>query len=485
MANKIVNSLVHLIHFALFAATFSLILVSYIKISNTEYKYIQTIGKNWNQGPILSISATLGSCPVGEVQVLSGAWPGTVEGCDCSNLSFNLFGSPLKRGTCSSLQNKNKSRNDSFFDFSYRRCIDIRATAPIPYKSWSGRTICAKRIPQSYLDLIIVSSAAKCPVDTKSCGKIDSIDNVLCVSNLAACPINKILFLESKAPIPTDFKYNVVQLDANKKILFTNENVKGEIVQEFKLSEGQPCLDPNYVNINSDQYILSRLLNNNGCPQTGGNAEMFDHRYSKIDSDDLYSFYTNNGVEDALMRLPQYKKTSPFSFIDLYVREYFGLTEECRAKIFSSNEGPAGLIKTLLYFEDNVGSIVGWLLAALITACIGIAFEMCIPCCVCWNDNNKLNKLPVFMIVFYFIISAILIVCNSVAYSKASSLPSNYTQLRGQCSDIETNYIIEKFISNFGIGVQLITYSLFIVVTTVLFNFVFIIFGVVEKNEEN
>jgi hypothetical protein len=485
MANKIINSLVHLIHFVLVAATFSLILVSYIKISNTEYKYIQTIGQNWNQGPILSISATLGSCPVGENQLLTGAWPGTVEGCDCSNLTFNLFGSPLKRGSCSSLQNKNKSKRDSFFEFSYRRCIDIRATPAIPYKSWSGRTICAKRVPQSYLDLIVVSSANKCPIDTKPCGKVDSIENVLCVSNLTNCPVNKILFLESKDPIPTDFKYTVVPLGDNKKILYTNENVKGEIVQEFKLSEGQPCLDPTYENINSDQYLLSRVLDKHGCPQSGGNAEMFDIRYSKIDSDDLYSFYSNNGVEDTLMRLPQYKKTSPFSFIDLYVREYFGLTDECRAKIFSSNEGPGGLIKTLLYFEQNVGSIVGWLLAALITVIIGITLEICIPCCVCWNDGNKLNKLPVFMIVFYFIISALLIVFNSVAYSKSSSLPSNYTQLRGQCSDIETNFIIEKFINNFGIGVQLITYSLFLVITTVLFNFIYIIFGVIEKNEEN
>lgn len=507
MANKLFNTIIQAGHFTMIVLTFSLLLISYIKIKNTEYKYIQTIGLNWNSGPILSISANTGACPIEEKLLFTDEWPGTTDGCDCSNISFNFYSQPLMRGTCSSLASQYNTKSNSYnarsnnhdntrynnydspknlnqYDNNpYSQCIDIKPISSSPYTNWGGRTLCAKRYPTSYLDLIVVDQTSKCPIETRSCGIIDSIGNYLCVSTSNPCPINKLLILNEGDKIPIDFKYSLIQLQAGKTLIYTNENVRGDIIHEFKLSEGQPCLNPNYSNINSDQYLLSNVLNYDGCPESGYNNKMFDSRYNKIDSEDLLDFYTMNGIEDKLKRLPQYKPSSSFSYIDLYEREYFGLTEYCFAKVHGSTGGPSELIKTLLYFEDNIGNIVGWVLAAFIFSCFALVFELCLPCCVCCDDKNGLNKTPIWMLVFHFVFSVSLIICVSISYSKISSLPDNYLLISGGCSDAETDSVISDFVSNFGVGTITCFYSLIIVLSTFVYNFFYITFGVIKKEE--
>jgi len=51
--------------------------------------------------------------------------------------------------------------------------------------------------------------------------------------------------------LPKNKKYQVFEL-SGKFMAYSNENLEGEIINEFKLSEGQPCMDPSRSNYSND-----------------------------------------------------------------------------------------------------------------------------------------------------------------------------------------------------------------------------------------
>ena len=486
MAGKLINTLVHAIHFSFVAITFSLLLVSYLKISSTEYQYINGIGNNWNLGLLASINVSNGACDIASDNILKDSWGGTMAGCDCSrSYGVSFYGNPLTRGTCSSkTSRKSNSYSNSLksYGINVSGCYDVPATPPVRYRNWGGKTVCAKRIQKSYLDLIVERKPENCPAGHRNCGIVDSFNNVLCVPTNTPCPINKLIFLNENEILPKDFNYTVINLEQGKSIAYTNQNIGGELVSQFKVSEGQPCMNPKQTNINSQKYLLDNAYYNSGCPEVGEKAQMYDDNYKKLDSDEIFDFYLNNGVEAILKSLPQYTPTSKTDFIDLYSRDYFGLDSLCKQRILNDKEGAKGLIQTLVFFEENVGSILFWTLLSFIIACIAFFVEIILPCCSC-SSENELKKLPFCGLIFYFIFSGSLIITCSVGYSKINSLPKNYQLLSGNCLDESTNIIINSFSSNFTVGISMILYSLIVVSCTFLFNFVYIIIGVVDKGE--
>lgn len=479
MASKFVNTVFHGIYISVVIVIFSLLLAAYIKIGSTEYQYIERIGKNWNKGPLFNITTDKYSCKDNSENLIEDFWPGTVEGCDCSN-SINIFSDPLTRGSCSS-RSSNRRSSSSSYSYSTYLCNRVSPTPAVPYSYWGGRAICGLRENQDYLNLTVASEASKCPNETRSCGIIDSLNNVLCVSTSSLCPINKIVFIDQKESLPVDFKYSTIQLETGKIIAFTTMDTSAEIPVEFKLTEGEPCLNPSYTYVQSNQYILSKLYGSGICPETGRENQREDSRYSKVDSDDLFDVYTMNGIEDTLRRLPLYQKTSNLP-MNLFVREYIGLTEECREKINESEEGGEALIKTLITFESNIGGILGWIIAAFVVGCIGLVVQCCVPCVVCGDKSNSLNKLPVPLLVWYFIYSVLLAIFIFVANHKAKNLPSNYSLLGGNCSDVFTNDVIAEFQNKFPQGVELALTALILSFGSFALNFVFLWLNLTSKD---
>lgn len=480
MASKSVNVILHIVHFLLVTLTFVILMVAYIKFSGTNYNYIESIGKNWNQGPLISIDPAKKYCDVEESRLFNDFWPGTVNGCYCEDSILNLYTGGLSKGTCS---NRRSRKSNISYSRYVNQCMDVLETPIVPYTFWGGNSFCGKRIPQSYLDLNVVEKPELCPLKTRSCGIVDSLKNYLCLNSDTPCPINKIVIQgKDKAP-PTDFQYVSFQLNNGKNLYYTSENTKGEIIHDFKFSENQPCLNPDRDNINSDQYLLSKLNNSKGCPEIGDGQSMFDDRYSKIDTDRLISVYEMNGIEPLLQRLPEYKRTNDVFTISLYTREYFGLTQECKQKIMKSQEGPGELIKSLVFFKDNVGGIVSIILATFIISCIAFGLEICYPCCMCTSEN-PLAKIHICGIIFHFIFSITLIILTSISYSKTKKLPSNYTLLHGHCSDFSTDEIIANFSDNFVVGVKLLFIALIVIGATFVLNILLVVFGSFDKDCE-
>ena len=381
----------------------------------------------------MQVAARTGSCHLGETSLIENEWPGTAEGCSCSSTLFS--GSPLKRGKC-----------NTKYGSGYR-CY-IPPTPSVPYTSWGGRKLCGTRLNASYLDLTTAINDKQCPPDTRSCGVLDTKFNVLCMNDKLQCPVNKILILEDGEKIPSDFNYDVIDLDQGKKLIYTRENTKGEIIHEFAISQKEPCIKPEFFNSNVTPYILSNEYDKLGCPSLESGAAT-DPRVTKLDEQPLNKLNFQNGIEQILSTLPYYQTPPDTESVSLYTREYYGLDQFCKNQI--AEIGQSKFMKNLVLFDDQVGVTLTLQVVALIFSILTI-ISVCF-----WGVmafvNAESDKLSVFVVPT--IVSAVLCLITFIlicaAAGKGNALPDDY-QILGQenCGDKITDEVVSSFITTYG-----------------------------------
>jgi hypothetical protein len=132
----------------------------------------------------------------------------------------------------------------------------------MPYKIWKSTLICSKRDP-SYLDLKTAKTESECGSSYKSCGIIDSLNQVLCYPDNVKCQYNYFNALGPNDAIPTDRKYDVVNIGFNQregKFIFSNENTRGRIIKQFTIDDDIPCISPDYKHLSYQPYYLEKNL---------------------------------------------------------------------------------------------------------------------------------------------------------------------------------------------------------------------------------
>ena len=392
MKYTISNNLIYIYFFSsicLLIASSLLIINSYYKIKNSNYKFIQSLGKSWSKGIITSIDIR-DECynkNINDIELIDFFWLGTHEGCDCTLLKNSKDSNPISHGYCSRAKGS-----------SQRYCLDINKIPPIKFSKWGERKVCGVRKEDNYLELNIInrsnllnynfynnnlfskqiSSIHKdndfyfiqlgCSSGMKLCGIIDSLNNNLCVNINDKCPINYIkivnkdfnineeLFelnklnkekyeyykkeaslieynyigIQNKIIIEDypDIKYFIKKpIDDNRILIYSNENFFGNILSEFIVSEDLPCLNPENYNYPEENYILSKIKDNKGCTKI--NNQYFDTNSVRLDFDYKMHVYYLNEIDNNLKNLPQYK-TNKNALISLYARSYLGLEDKCK-----------------------------------------------------------------------------------------------------------------------------------------------------------
>lgn len=79
-------------------------IVGYSSVSEYD-SGINAFKDNWRLKPIVDIQTGLSQCPSGYEPLITGEWPGTVEGCDCSR-AWSFFYSNLYAHSCSRNQTR-------------------------------------------------------------------------------------------------------------------------------------------------------------------------------------------------------------------------------------------------------------------------------------------------------------------------------------------------------------------------------------------
>jgi hypothetical protein len=385
-----------------------LVIILYFILKNADFTYIQSIGFNWKSYPITSLSTIDVRNPIcknDHTQLIFDFWFGTSNGCDCTNSLF-VVGSALTRGFCTRRQ-------------PGPGCIDISSNDPSPYVFWRKNLFCKNKSTLNYLDMNIVNDPNVCGEKFKSCGIIDSFGNYLCLPESENCPINKIEFIKNEDLLKNSNKNNInntnntnntnnninsnLSIDYDNNLLlknfdgylkidggvwaFSNKFTNSKIINQFKISEGKPCLNTYFHNSYKGRFILENNYYLNTCWKTKVDKSIqFDERYILLDSYEKKKLYDENRITgkfsyflnktflyndrpdfgEGVFRYPAFYKqrslqennnnnqTTPsiekyyanylynydFNFnynIDLYARNYIGLSLKCFNDIKRNN----------------------------------------------------------------------------------------------------------------------------------------------------
>lgn len=180
-----------------------------------------------------------------------------------------------------------------------------------------------------------VAEGENCKKNYKKCGILNNKGRILCLPEEEECPLNGFAISENI----DDSKYigysraTVKDSDLNKDYYFyyTNSNINGNIITNFKLSNGYPCAmsyEKSWIT------IFSNEANKNPICKTTVEGKLRNENYIKIEGSDisLKSLYKDNeisytGSETDLDKI----------IVNLYARNY-DKDEECNYQYFSDIE---------------------------------------------------------------------------------------------------------------------------------------------------
>ena len=421
---------------------FIILIVTFVKINNSEYQYMTTVGNNWNKGPITNIDPTGQICTGNFQRLITNSWPGTMDGCYC-NPNIDLFYGPLRQGSC-------RNKRDS-----YLFCSTVGARPAMAFERWRGASICANRVATSYLDLTVASSANSCPFNMRSCGVADSMNNVLCVPSSTACPINNLVIAPTQ---PTDMTYTTLSTNSGANLYFSNQNTKGQILTELLVSELKPCADPGEASYSSKPFILDPYYNNKFTCSDGVGSFKYDDRYKLVDSYNYQALLRDNNVYQVLMTIPTYNTLLDNHSTGLYSRNYIGLHPSCLNDIRSQGTAK-NILLDLTQTQSTINSAYGVSMGAMIVGIILFMFVGFYVFVFCTMDDKAAS----LMLIFPFILLIVLLILCSFTASFVKSYGSYHSFFLDQsCVDPLTYAAAQNFFPSMNAAKGLGMFSAFL-----------------------
>ena len=461
----------NLLQFLFSAAILVTSIVGYHKINSFNYNYFVDMEKNWQLGPITEISLRETECLEGEKLIFDEYWPGTNKGKDCG---INVVPNSFEINEIEKIEKR-----------SLNTCQLVEANPPISIKFWENKNFCGKRLNEDYLELNIFKNIQSCPNETRSCGIIDSKQNILCLPLTQACPINKVLVVD-KDKIPTDFKYVKNDLSENKVLIYTNENnIKGEILHQFRFSEDQPCINFEFFSTLVEPYELEKSFGKSKCPEVKIERknkisyEKYDNRLTKVDSMSLKAFRESNGIQTVLNKLPYYKFPDDYSSktISLWEREYIGISIDCREKLLKSEK----LVEKIQNFNKSIFTS-RWFF--ILSMCFVILyFSVLLGHLWDFFKTFKIEKYSSNFLLFVFF--GILMTCFSVlAYNRINSVSNDFVILIEEaCVDELTFPMVSTYIGSYNSCKYFYFTAEILSIILLVINVVYNIFRQILKNK--
>lgn len=470
---------------------FTFALVSFAKFSSSDSTYTSSIGKNWQKGPVSDVEAASVKCPEGKENIINDFWQGTNAGCICSlddQIPLTSNSTNFNRDNNSTFPNNSKNKKIKMGEClsNNPRCKTIKSSNPIPYFMWKGVNFCGKRGP-NYLDMKISKDDKSCGKGYKPCGILDSLNNYLCYPNGISCPYNFMKNIKKDYPIPKDKKYVQINLGVggnHGKMIFSNENIKGEIVNEFKIDDDTPCLSPDYSNYNHTPYPLEKNFVKRKCNQVAD--EKVNSHYMKIDSINYVNLYNDNQIMGVIDNLDLFTKEYNYlnNSTNLYYRNYIGMKREC-LKDLLLEKTKEEIIISLINIEKDVEKFEKILIIGLAFSSVGIfvfiVFFLSAFFAKTYGETGHLfNWIGMFIISLPNIIVGFIL----IFISRHANLVVKYMSYPG-CTDPLTSSALNKFSFDIDTGRNMtFAYTIFAVIGLVA-NICNIIFYKVENSNNH
>lgn len=266
---------------------------------------------------------------------ISKFWGGIVEGCDWTS-GKGVPEQDLLDRPWSQIELYNPSTNTEG-DENYNGCQSINSIDPKYLTIFRGTSICMKRGKFNFFNAIRPDINGVCPNNTSSCGESSTPPSkIIWVEKLEDCPINGIKIMKSgSGSIPDGYK--AIPLEDGWQLL-TSSNANDLPIEDTKLSEGAPCINPYEIDMTKNRYIypLTRIINNetyryHGCQDSINNEIFKDQRYTKIDQVDEEKLFKDNGIWLQVKDLPmnQMEYISSSYFYGLFIKSSLELDLSC------------------------------------------------------------------------------------------------------------------------------------------------------------
>ena len=371
-----------------------------------------------------------------------------------------------------------KKTEFSWIDFKYvTKYYDVT-----DIKKINGNYFCYKKSTQTYLDLLsngqIIKKGTECPEKyKKNCGRIDTLNQELCIKENEKCPLYDVGIGKQD-----DLDNYIYDVDYNIYYSKDNFNIQNKsIIAKLILSDGQPCYDSNktlWKKFSSSETVASHLI----CTKVNISGKYNDDRYEKrgdITYKRLYKDNLNQRAQNEIM------KSVGDDTVSLYKREFLGIDKTCDENYNST--GDFNSLKFIQNADRIIELVQGFFM--LFAGFIFIIFEII----SCRDDVD--DKLIPSIVYFWFYVSYIFISCGFliskiIAFNRAKKF--DYSD-GYNCSDPITNEHIRIGNEN---NKKTFTYNkicLFSEIAIIGINFFVVLIGLIwdlinylmEKNRQN
>lgn len=470
--------------FVLFSS-FGLLLSVFLASNNLQENnfIINRLNENWKKSPITKIQSTYNDICVStftsQFSISNYFWPGNSKGCNCINIPRNSFKAKKYRGNYySGSCNKNQT---------LANCEEISETQSFPLHKWRNNYFCHRGLEEGYFGLITVRKGEHCPIYYRSCGKIDTLENELCMKVVEECPINYLKIIDDKNSL---------------RFEISTENTEGKLFTEFFVTDGASvCLNPQENLFSEHDYLLfsDKAINKRkGCSSFIYNYDNnkkinYDNRFSLIDSYQKKEYYEHNGLY-VVQNLPRFLDMTNDHTIKLFASNYIGWNKNCMyigEKSILEEFTQLNLYLNKIDYNNKIIITISTILVIYIGLIIFLwkykhteinDNELRVP------NNFLLNFLGiylVFILINTYIFTLIydnknLIYLNQTNTSFFDSLFSE------NCSDNITNLSLKHFGKEFFENLRRYNYMTTFVLLNIVFSIFLTVFGyVIKKKPDN
>ena len=342
--------------------------------------------------------------------------------------------------SCVNLERYNKKDNKKYL-VAPRRC-PVNKTAnhcrKVPgsrsqnLEYWEKGKFCSKYYNISsglkgylhFLDSSVLKNE-ECKNGYKKCGKLDDMDNYLCVPEGEECPITDVIVSNKERDDLKDYNFSVID---DKYFYYTNKADK-QIITKLKVIEGKLCTDRTFIDTEYPQYILDYNFEYYGCRHKI-DGDIYEKNFEILDSTTKKEFFNYSGISMNEI-FPNYT-FSDFPFyslnakMNLYPQRYIGYDKQCLKKNGEFNSknsilNEEKIIQVDLYIIDVVSknrinmwfSIVALGLSIILSVLVIIFAERFPKIFLLWGAIN--------LIMFIMILVPIII--NLTKISKFKQIP--------------------------------------------------------------
>ena len=409
-------------------------LIFSVTYTNTPYLtgFLTELSSSLNDFPLSDLEF-INSCPKEKHTLDLFTIPESVQGCACLNLTYEykqVNKELVFRGKC----NKNNTLNG---------CISISNYSSVKLTKWHSNIFCGKKYKKEetngykYFFQNSVLKGENCSEGYKNCGKLDDMDNYLCLPKNESCPVNDIKILNERNDNLTDYESYKF---GDKYLYFTNTSTERPIITKLKTAEGKLCHGRGYYHTDYPQFILDSNFEIYGCRYEIQNT-LYDESIEKLDIITKDELYKDNGI-DMFSRYNDSCEYPYFSLnadIFLYPKRYIGFNKQCLKenniniddKIFKHEN--INIINESLLKNRNQHSILIWISIAAFDFYLMTCFFIDID-----EDNTFLNFYiwSAITLPFYLAMNIVAII-GLAAISNIKKYPF--------CHDEMTNLKIELF----------------------------------------